>query len=411
MRRIRLGGGLLLTFLVAGAANGDGFFAPRIEEAGRAEQMVLSPRQEALLMVDDDRVRVVLRTHFRAGPKELAWIVPVPAKPTGIDKADTGLLAALDTETAPRFYVVYPGGRGHGCTCGVKTGDKQAMPSPVRVVETGQAGIFDYVVLTGTNADELGTWLNAHSYAVPEGARPIFERYVNAGWHWIAMRVRPELTDVPELAPHPVTYTYGDSALVYPLVISRLSADPKTEIVLYVLARSRYASANWANTTVEQLTSSGEKLHTSAGSPSGTNYEKLYLRAAQEQAGCLFVTEFAANIDTVGYRPMLGEINRAVGAETPGAPSYLTRLRAVVAPEAMDRDVTLVPVTGWPDVGSTHYLTASAPADEDRRLAAAATVSIVLVLSVGVWMLERTGRARAAGFILIAACCAALTML
>ena len=50
-------------------------------------------------------VQVILRTQYRAGPKELAWVVPVPAEPMDITAADDAVLDAMDQSTAPRFFI------------------------------------------------------------------------------------------------------------------------------------------------------------------------------------------------------------------------------------------------------------------------------------------------------------------
>ena len=69
--------GLLGILLGAHIGLGDGVMMPK--KIGRSTQMVASPKQEALLVTDGEMVKVILRTHFRAGPEELAWVVPVPA--------------------------------------------------------------------------------------------------------------------------------------------------------------------------------------------------------------------------------------------------------------------------------------------------------------------------------------------
>lgn len=400
--------------LAPAAAWADGFMSPRIVELGigRSAKMVASPRQEAVLATDGQSVQVILRTHFRAGPEELAWVVPVPAKPTNIDKCDERIFTVLDEGTAPRFRRFVGGGGGFGCGCGAAAGSADLGPAVV-VEETGTAGIFQYVVLSAKRADELTKWLNKNKYYVPIGAERIFERYVQAGWHWLAMRVRPEESDKPTLAPHPVTYTYRDTKLTYPLVISQLSADLTNEIVLYVIGRGRYAAANWANATTTDVTDDLESLRTDAEAASGTNYEKLFQAAAEAEAGRLFVTEYCQGLAHFRNRSdsrdlVSGWLDRGLAQAMP-AGATLTRLRAIMTPKAMDRDVTLVPVA-WGEVENIHHL---ARAGEARPPAVAFIVPVAALgaLCLGVCLTKMTGWPRAGGIACIVLGAAAMAMM
>jgi len=313
----------------------DGWMAPRLVSTGEATEVVTSPKKEAVLIFDGRTVQIILRTHFRAGPKEVAWFVPVPATPTDVTAGRDRIFTALHRATVPRFYTFSGGGKKLGCGSGASRTDQTSV-----VVESrGTAGIYEWVVLEGKDAGDLVEWLKANRFAVPEGAEQAFRPYVDGGWHWLAMKVRPELSEAETVAPHPVVYTYDDTKLVYPLAISRLSADLETEVVLYVLADGRYRTLNWGSATIDEIA-----VALSAGAPSGTTYEEGFQRATDERGGRLFVTECARDLDRVGGRPLLGLITQRdpLAVAEPPTP-FLTRLRAVVSLRAMDRDVVLVP--------------------------------------------------------------------
>jgi len=330
-------------------------------EIGKSTKMVSSPKQEALLATDGKTVQVVLRTHFRAGPEELAWIVPVPSKPIKIEKCSDEIFSALERETAPKFYqTVGKGGGGFGCGCANYSPMQKnaAERSSVVVEQTGTAGIFKYVVLSATRADELTKWLNDNKYFVPIGAKRIFDRYVQAGWYFLAMRIRPEAADALTLAPHPISYTYRDDKLVYPLVISQLSADLRNEIVLYVVGNCRYGCANWANATIDP-----EKIELKPGTPSGTNYEELVTDLTEKHRGRLFVAELANNWTSLrnGFTGRIDNVLDRKLAIDLGANKTITRLRAIMTPKAMDRDVMLIPLAGWEKVDNNFNLSANDP--------------------------------------------------
>ena len=408
---IWLGVGVLFA---APAAWADGFMAPKLRQLGASTKMVASPRQEAVLATDGQTVQVILRVHFRAGPDELAWIVPVPAKPTKIDKADGEIFDLLERVSAPRFFLPSRGKGGIGCACGGARYAAQGLGGPAVVVEaTGTAGIFKYVVLSAAKADELTKWLNDNGYLVPVGAERVFQRYVRGGWHWLAMKVRPEVSDKPTLAPHPIAYSYPDTRLVYPLVISRLSADLTNEIVLYVLADGRYACANWGNATVRELSGDLKGLRYDADSPSLTNYEKLFASATGAAGGHLFVTELARRLDNVGPSPKLREaLSRGLHGDLARSPgkTFVTRLRAVMTPKAMDRDVSLVPVA-WGEVTNIHYLSDGRAAKSSAAGPLAAASGCVCLLWAGLYLARTPGRRRLAGAACIITAAAAFAMM
>lgn len=358
-----------------------------VKEVGKAKSVAASPKQEAVLIRDGQVIEVTLRTHYRSGPGELAWVVPVPAKPDSVEKADDKVFRVLESQTTPRFTLLQP---KSGCGIGCSAGDSSEITGQVVVAATGRAGIFDYTVLAATGVESLIGWLRDRQFAVPNGAEAVFQRYVDMEWYWLAIRVRSEQSDKPTLALHPIRYTYRDSSLVYPLVISSISADEENEIVLYVLATARHQCENWTNVTIPSA-----DLQLDDETPSGTNYEKLVRETTQRNGGQVFVTEFANNTDTVGFRPLL----EAITGEDPMSyvdhfspePQmvYLTRLRAIVAAEAMDRDVVLVPDQGG-DVWNSYNL----HSDAAGRNTAGAAVTVLILAGpwLGLCLLRRSQR-------------------
>ncbi len=365
-------------------ASADGCMMPRMpRKVGESTNMVASPKQEAILATDGKMVQVVLRTHFRAGPEELAWIVPVPSKPIKIEKCSDEIFSVLESETAPKFYrKPDKGGGGFGCGCANYSSmmpANMAKRSSIVVEQTGTAGIFKYVVLSATKADELTKWLNDNEYFVPIGAERIFDKYVKGGWYFLAMRIRPEAVDALTLAPHPISYTYRDDKLVYPLIISQLSADLRNEIVLYVVGNCRYGCANWANATIGE-----DEIELKQGSPSGTNYEELVTALTEKNQGRLFVTELAGRADDFTGR--IGNVLDRRLTESMGVGRTITRLRAIMTPKAMDRDVMLIPLAGLEKVSNVYYLVANDP----PVVPVAAACGLVFAAFTGVRLVGRS---------------------
>ncbi len=419
----------MLALLAASkAALADGCaFVPVGSVARDAEQpSVTSPRQECLMATDGNTVRMVLRTHFDTPGSELAWVVPVPAKPRDIQKADPELFASLDQATAPTFYTVESPKGPFGCGCGMMRMNYHGLAIPqeaVTVHEQGTAGIYEFVVLSSTGGDELTTWLSENGYALPIGAQRVLGRYVEKGWFWLAMRLRKDLSDTDKdadnkLVPHPIAYTYDSETLTFPLVISQLSAGLENEILLYVLAPSRYAPANWPNLDMTDMIYKPGKpgelrddFHTASNTRSGTTYEHMFTTATHTRDGRIFITESADSVgmgrrfyDAQKFSEALDKVTAALPTEA--EPRYLTRLRTVMPPKTMDRDVLLVPVE-WPVV--SNYIEMSATQAGFRGETALAGGGIGLLM-LGAWP-RRRKLPLALRIVLCAAACTILVTL
>ncbi len=378
------------SLLAVGAVYGDGMMT--VSKLGQSVDMVESPKQEALIVLDSHArtTTVSLRTHFRPGPTDLAWVIPVPATPENIQVGNEEVFRALQAGTTPEFWVITRTGPKFGCG-----GNSQnRVLHVVDIVDAGTAGIFDYVVLNASDNQALVRWLNENDYLIPNGADPVIGRYVDLGWHWLAIRLRAEFKDQPSLAPHPITYSYRRTKLEYPLVISRLSATNQIELVLYVLADCEYGGENWANAEIDS-----KQLVLDTSTASGTNYEAVFRQLTADNGGHLLVTEFASDLDTVGHRPLLAVLrgldsaSDVLGPQEHAQPSYLSRLRAVIDKDKLDRDVVLVPtrVSEYDFVLNSHQI--SAPSKQQPRSTAwLATVAIAVVLAVLYHRLRRRPR-------------------
>jgi hypothetical protein len=338
-----------IAFGLAGRVGfGDGVMFSRVL-VGKAANLVSSPKQEAVLIPDGEKVTVILRTHFLRGPDEVAWLVPVPEMPTHIGQRSDDIFGKLDAMTSPRFLLEeYHGGFSFGCSLAAPT--RVPLMAGVRHEASGTAGMIQYDVLSASSAKNLTAWLATNQYATPAGIEDSLDPYIAKGFHFLAMRLRPEASTAETQAPRAISYCYAAPSmgppadwrrprgLVYPLIISRASAAPLNEVVLYVLGEGRYVCSNWANVTLDDI-----HVTLDPGAASGTTYERQ-LRALATSNVHTFVTEFAHDMENVGMRPLRAELWSEDGdSRFPYWATYLVRMRALIAPSSMDRDVVLVP--------------------------------------------------------------------
>lgn len=334
---------VLLTLLVLPRlVHADGMMAPKIEIRALpgVTPRVSSPKQEALIVCTpstttaQQTIDVVLRTHFSRGPEALAWVVPVSAKPIHVGTAPAKILDDLATATAPRFYEIivrpqmkFPIG------CSASTADELTLPLPsVTVHASGQAGVYDYSVLTAADAGTLSRWLSDHHYAIPENTEKVLQRYVDRRFYFLAIKLNADAKTIADtLVPPPIHYRYVDTDIVFPIVVSSLSAAPQNEVLLHVLAPHRMgADANWVNAVM------GREVIAQAPVPAekvADYYEALVLQSMQQRPRTV-LTEYANRVDA-STTHLLSPLKLAQ------LPSNITRLRTILKPEDMTHDLWL----------------------------------------------------------------------
>jgi len=389
---------------------------------------VTSPKQEAILATDGRRVQVVLRTHFDQGPKELAWIVPVPAEPTNIRTCEgTAVFADLDQLTAPKFFTEsisssHGMGLHIGCNADAQLGanrDGTPLALSVRVVSQGTAGMYEYAVLSSKDAGDLEKWLNQHQYAVPKDAAEVFKKYTDKGWYWLAMRIRADATKEQVLAPHPITYMY-QGELVFPLVISTLSSADESEIVLYIVGKTNFDTINWKSVDLGDFTGRAGNhnipmppVQLDPKSSSGTTYESDLRKLTKSNGGHLFVRELCEQWQLFGHEGMGRRFDDILDADlidTIGKAQTITRLRAFVKRSDMDIDVQLEAKEKERQIQNRIYIR---QATSQNSTADSGTLLLCLLPLGGAWAaLKRRGKpGRRVAKVIVIMMCLILTMM
>jgi hypothetical protein len=361
--------GILLTLLLGRGLLADGLFLrPPVKVAHSLKVPdVLSQRQEALIVTDGKEHTVVLRTFFDPVPEQMAWLIPVPGRPRDVEKYGEKVFDVLDKETQPVLYTTSP---SPGIKCGCSGGSTMGGRSPVTVLETGQAGLFDVAVLQARGGKALMEWLDRNGFEVPEETRKVLKPYIEEGWYWLAMKVRPPASPAgSQLTPHPVRFRYeGD--LVFPLRISRPSSASRCDVLLYVLANGRYGVSNWNEADLQELAELWYRY----------SFNDAMEALSDRNAGRLFVTEYARQVSG-----RLGqEARRSLPLEAEGM-NYLTRLHARMTPQAMTRDVMLRPRRTSQDVSRRAYAKVSSEGRTTIPVAALAlpVLGLALVVRLG----------------------------
>ena len=235
------------------------------------------PAQRALVRYENGAETLIIESTLDGEGQKFGWIIPVPAKPTRLEKSTPGLLKTLSMTTQPEIthdtkgpkgsdisflwlmalaflislIIVAPGQsrrtRLYQC-CVVVLGmaiiGSIAIPnllesslgkhqiarptSSVKIHRHQVVGSYEVFVLTAEKSTDLNTWLKENGFAeFPLKARPILDDYIAEKWHFVAAKLVRESGKVA--TPHPILIEFRTDKPVYPM---RLTALPGSKLYL-----------------------------------------------------------------------------------------------------------------------------------------------------------------------------------
>jgi hypothetical protein len=136
---------------------------------------------------------------YTGDPAEFAWVLPVRAG-AKIELSNDDWFTALDASTQPvifqptRFGTARYGCGLTGCGADEAAGSSAGSPGPgqVQIVSQSVVGPYETVTLRATDDDALRLWLRTNHFLIPPAIDPTIAAYVDEGFDFIALRLRPE---------------------------------------------------------------------------------------------------------------------------------------------------------------------------------------------------------------------------
>lgn len=254
-------------------------------------RMVLSVSMEQTVLWD--------QIEYNGDPTEFAWVLPVK-QGARLELATDAWFETLDAATAanvvsPRLDCAPAPGVGNG-GCGTvmeSTGlnayadDEEGGGVPgggVTVVHRGTVGPYETVTLSTDTPGALNTWLADHAYAVDADIQPIIDAYVEEGFDFIALRLKP---GQGVRAMKPVRVVSPGASATLPLRMVAAGTGPFVGITLFVVTEGRFATKNFPSATLSESELSWDHLTTKS------NYSELRTAALEGDQGRTWLTTYA----------------------------------------------------------------------------------------------------------------------
>jgi MYXO-CTERM domain-containing protein len=220
------------------------------------------------MMRDGTRTVLSMQNNYQGPPADFAMVVPVPVilKEQDVKTLPRGIFDRIDQLAAPRLVEYWEEDpcapeveyrrlmRGGG---GLDTGAVVESDSPgdfgVKVEAKFSVGEYDIVILSAQEATGLDAWLRANKYTIPDGAAEVLRPYVQAGMKFFVAKV-----DVKKIAfdakgqamLSPLRFHYDSETFNLPVRLGLLNSSGAQDLLVHVIARSRYELANYPNATI-----------------------------------------------------------------------------------------------------------------------------------------------------------------
>ena len=268
--------------------------------------MTVDQSGENILFVQlDGKIEAHVQIRYQGDPKQLAWLVPMPAIPE-IAVGSQPLFDALLADSAPRYGIRTTvmhcdgttdtsestgcGGGGtkspsYGGTASDTDQDSADMMDPIG--ET--VGSFDVTILQPKLGDDVPKWIRDNDFQLPAQTQALIDPYVQAGSVFVAMRLTPG-AGVREI--HPIVFRYPGTHPSIPIQLTAVAATVDMRVRTFFLGDGRTVPSNYRHVQLDPVRLNWLGF---AG-----NYESVVSAAVDDTGdGLGFVTEYAGSSSVV----------------------------------------------------------------------------------------------------------------
>ncbi len=259
--------------------------------------------ENVVFVMADGWVEAHIQIQYSGDPERFAWVIPVPKTPE-LSVGSQPMFVNLLNATVPSFtlntqfdFCDSEGNSSSSAGCGMSSDDSGGSASfapngggnpeseapQIRLRQS--VGAFEAVVLQPTSAQGMVDWLENNGFDADAGdAVPIVADYVNRGYEFVAIKLRPA-AGTDEI--HPLVLRYQGDEPCVPLKLTAIAAADDMAVRVFFLGKRRVVPTNYKHVTLNPAQLDFRNL--------GTNYNLAVSRAVDSPVanGQAFVTEYA----------------------------------------------------------------------------------------------------------------------
>jgi len=225
-------------------AEADGMYFPPIEVVESGGNATDMDSQLAIIKIyETGEWDLLIRPKITGDPSDFAWVIPFPVMPeVHPDPVDENFFKNLDDMTTTYFIEENCDrycGSDTGIGCGGKAagdgGDSDVNAAGVTVWESGQVGIFEYVILSSSNGESLMTWLAGNDFYVSTKAAPIIDELALEDHYFFAARVNLAAASIRQVSGVGFSLPAGSVPPFYPMRLTAAAGTDGVGVTLWVL--------------------------------------------------------------------------------------------------------------------------------------------------------------------------------
>lgn len=210
------------------------------------------------------------QVEYAGDPQGFAWVLPIRGRVV-VGIGSDNFLGSLDQQTQPLIKAPpsscpaptfdYGGGGGSGCGSSGAMKD-EATPtdnasgggtgwqedSGVYVTDRSTVGPYETVQVHGADAGGILAWLQKNHYVVPDALKPMLQKYVDEGFDFVAVRLRPGFGVT---AMRPIRVSFRGAYPTLPLRMVRAGVGDKVGIKLFVIGDGRWKTSNFPTFVID----------------------------------------------------------------------------------------------------------------------------------------------------------------
>jgi len=208
---------------------------------------VNQPGQRAFITWDaaENIESFTVQPMFEGNAVDFGMVVPTPSQPKVAEMhkdlfKTLAVATILKAQTPGKFNCPTAKGGAGGNALGA---DERKKHEGVKVLEAGTVGSLDYKILEAEKTEALFEWLKENKYNY-SGDKETLEFYVAKKWFFTVMKIDPKQMKKKADGSYlgeitPTRFTFESKKLIYPLRITKISVNDKTDALFYIMAKEK----------------------------------------------------------------------------------------------------------------------------------------------------------------------------
>lgn len=218
-----------------------------------------------VLMRDGVRTVLSMQNNYQGPPQDFAMVVPVPVvlSKENVKTLPREIFARVDRLAAPRlveyweqdpcFQPVYES-LPSAAPPEPETGEEDSQEAEaerhgVKIEARFSVGEYNILILSAQDSMGLDTFLRGQRYTIPAGAERHLRPYVTGGSKFFVAKVdaRKVRFENGQAMLSPLRFHYDSETFSLPVRLGLINSPGTQDLIVHVLARSRYEVANYEN--------------------------------------------------------------------------------------------------------------------------------------------------------------------